>query len=162
MKKVCFFLLAICLIGAACKEKEEKEKKEQTVEPQEPCYCIMDTLKGEWSWFKSSFGGYVYGETDNEYTSIIKILSSNKDGSMNYEVIVADTLFYKNSFRIQQGEHQWEWGYRRVNIKLPHYFNYHEYWSFCFGGPPENPDKDIMVFSWPGSMGGGIYYQKIK
>ena len=154
MKKIFFFLLVICLTGAACKENEEKE---QTIKPQEPCYCIMDTLKGEWSWVRTGSG---WGGGPNDYTSIVKILSSNEDGSINYEVIVADTLFYKNSFRIQQSDNFW--GYREINIKLPHSYFHKGNWPFRFEGSLENPDKEILVFSIPAYDAPSFYYQKTR
>lgn len=163
MKKIYFFLLAMCLIAAACKDEE----KEQTFKSQEPCHCIMDTLKGEWKWVKTH---YDWGITaGNECTSIIKILSSNEDGSMNYEVFVDSTLFYKNSFRIQQSQWARDRGLREANIKLPHFtFDPHSNWYISFGGTSENPDKETLVFwdggyweSWSG-ISGFYYYKKIK
>jgi len=80
-----------------------------------PCHCIMDTLKGEWIWIKKH-GGIGGNTWDNGFKSIVRILSQNKDASLNYEVIVEDTLFYKGNFQIQEEQ----WNRRTANIKLPH------------------------------------------
>ena len=84
-----------------------------------PCDCIMDTLRGEWSWWATLRGGAVGGAEDNEFISVIKILRQNEDESINYEVFAADTLFYKGSFQLHPA---WSWlpALGVANIKLPH------------------------------------------
>jgi hypothetical protein len=85
----------------------------------EPCGCIMDTLKGEWSWFMTLRGGFVGGSEGNGFKSIIKILNQNEDGSINYEVFVVDTLFHLGSFIFEPA-----WSSLPslgvASIKLPH------------------------------------------
>ena len=80
-----------------------------------PCHCVMDTLKGEWNWVKKH-GGIGGNTWDNGFKSIVRILNQNEDYSINYEVIVEDTLFYKGNFQIQEDQ----WNRRTANIKLPH------------------------------------------
>ena len=76
---------------------------------QELCHCIMDTLKGEWSWVEE--GNMHVGCNDiDHFKSIIKILSQNEDNSINYEIFVEDTLFSRGSFLFQ----------KKVDIILPH------------------------------------------
>jgi len=96
------------------------------------CYCIMDTLKGEWSWFKTSINGH---GVPNQFKSVVKILNQNEDETVNYEVFVADTLFHTGSFQIQEGTAV----YRRCNIKLPHEGVYANrlLWWFRFLGNEE-------------------------
>ena len=92
-------------------------------EPQDPevlCNCIMDTLKGEWSWWLTLRGGVVGGFEDPKFKSIVRILSQNEDESINYEVFVADTLFHKGSSLFQP---EWSPSFpflRVANIKLPY------------------------------------------
>ena len=88
----------------------------------------MDTLKGEWTWVKAS-GGIAGTTWDNQFTSIVKILSQNEDSSINCEVWVEDTLSYQGSFQFQN---YIEWDgcyapiYKIINIKLPHPFLFRE------------------------------------
>jgi len=82
-----------------------------SVTPPPPCHCIMDTLRGEWSWRKWTTG--FSSNLDNRFESVIKIFSQNADGSINYEVFVEDTLFSKGSFHFLSSFY--------VNIKLPHW-----------------------------------------
>jgi hypothetical protein len=116
--------------------------------PQEPCSCIMDTLKGEWSWIKIACG---YTQpSDNEFKSIIKILSQNEDSSINYEVFVEDTLFSRGSFQIQYNQYS-----EVANIKLPHQC-YSEGWNIWFS------DTSHWRF-WDNVWDGCYYlYQKIE
>jgi len=100
------------------------------IEP--PCNCIMDTLKGEWSWVKWDRGGAAGGVTDNEFKLVIKILSQNNDGAINYEVFVEDTLFYRGDFQIQEDQH----GRNLANIILPHTSNATT-WYIFFHNPLE-------------------------
>jgi len=115
---------------------------------QEPCSCIMDTLKGEWSWIKT-YGGIGGNTTDNEFKSIIKILSQNEDASINYEVWVEDTLYHRGNFQ-----------YLKIiaNIKLPHscYCNENN-WRISF-----NDMLNTWRF-WDECVDGYYYmYQKIE
>jgi len=87
--------------------------------PQEPCHCVMDTLKGEWSWFKTSIGTPYNDAGDNQFKSVIRILSQNEDETINYKVFVADTLFSTGNFQIQEAP-GYIVGSRRSSIKLPH------------------------------------------
>jgi len=142
------------------------------------CNCIMDTLKGEWSWFWSR-GGFVGNFADNRFKSVVKIIDQNKDGTINYEVWVKDTLFidplypsntwydkifvedtllYKGSFEIEY----YPWGKCINNIKLPYrggldsrYHIHFEYWTSI-------PRKEILIFKMLADDGYHYYYQKIK
>ena len=89
-----------------------------------PCNCIMDTLKGEWIWTKE-YGGIGGNTWDNEFKSVIRILSQNEDASINYQVFVEDTLFYEGIFQIQIDQ----WNRKTANIKLPHILWYNDYWE---------------------------------
>ena len=136
---------------------------------EQPCNCILDTLIGDWAWYRT-YGGFAGSSKVNVFKSVIKILSQNADSSINYEVrvrdtlfidalfpniydhsgiFVEDTLFSKGSFQIQEGK----WNYRRVVIKLPHYiFDYYFYFYA----------ENILTF-WDRAMDGYFYYyQKIK
>ena len=134
-----------------------------------PCNCIMDTLKGEWKWYKVKAYPIPSGAT---FQSVLKITDQNSDGSINYEVwvkdtvifriigssiiyneiFVNDTLLYQGSFQIKEGLY----GYREaINIKLPHYLRSGE-WLFSF------TNKANLEF-WNGAIDGYYYYyQKIK
>ena len=115
------------------------------------CSCIMDTLKGDWIWIKR-YGGLFGIAVDNEFKSVIKILSQNEDASINYEVFVEDTLFYIGSFQIQNYD---QWGYANINIKLPHPAA-----EIYFGDMvTEIPSENILCF-WDGFMCPGFYYYK--
>ena len=133
------------------------------------CYCIMDTLKGEWSWIKKH-GGIGGNTWDNEFKSIVKFLNQNEDASINYEVIVEDTLFYSGNFKIQEDQ----WNRRIANIKLPHevwkdiiwhvyFFNILEMeYNEANGQFEHKPSKDTLTF-WNGAMDGYYYiYKKNK
>ena len=125
---------------------------------QERCNCIMDTLKGEWSW-KKRYGGYAGITTDNEFKSIVKIKSQNEDTSINYEVFVEDTLFYKGNFQIQYD--QWNHKYATVTITLPH----HTYggWIMYFEDFEGILEEPFLIFAESGvSDGYEYYYQKIR
>jgi len=119
----------------------------------EPCNCIMDTLNGDWSWYKRE-GGHAGGTVSNNFKSIIRILSQNEDESINYDVLVADTLFYRGSFQIQEGL----WNYKKTDIKLPHIIisppgNKLDYWFFHFFDEKE-------IYFWDGMMDGYFYHYK--
>ena len=94
------------------------EMENSQIKPQELCHCIMDTLKGEWNWIRVEDGK---GNTwDNEFTSIIKILSQNEDKSINYGIFVDDTLFSKGSFQILEVLPVNEFCVKIAYINLPH------------------------------------------
>jgi len=79
---------------------------------------IIDIIKGEWSWIKTTGG--IGGQTsDNEFKSIVRFLSQNEDASINYEVIVEDTLYSNGSFQLYP-HYDLEWYYEIPDIKLPH------------------------------------------
>jgi len=129
-----------------------------------PCDCIMDTLKGEWTWFRE-YGSYV-GNGDNKFKSVIKILSQNADTSIDYEVFAADTLFYKGTFQLQASPVRK--GIFVSDMKLPHwqeleiwgiYFHYGSKYNEVTGRFEDKPTKDTVTL-W----GGGNYYiyKKIK
>ena len=105
----------------------------------ELCHCIMDTLKGDWIWFETSLEGRGGEGSIIPFKSIIKILSQNEDKSVNYQVFVADTLFYAGSFKIQELlPGYFHLDYRRSNIKLPHIdAPIDGYWLFLFLGKEE-------------------------
>ena len=115
-----------------------------------PCNCIMDTLKGEWNWYKT-YGGF-WGETlNNEFKSILKILSQNEDNSINYEVIVEDTLFYQSSFQILKTI-----GKRiETDIILPHDDCENGIWYIFLS----NLSEKTLIF-WDGVIDGYDYYYK--
>jgi len=59
------------------------------------CHCIMDTLKGTWTWFQTTGGMSGPGIfKSNNFKSVIKILGQNADSSINYEVWVKDTVSF--------------------------------------------------------------------
>ena len=103
---------------------------DENAQPEEetPCYCIMDTLKGEWSWTKTQGCWGIYG---NQFKSVLKILSQNEDASINYKVFVEDTLF--SSGRLQyQYEHPFHGFFYSIiltNLTLPHNI-YCQTWEF--------------------------------
>jgi len=131
--------------------------------PQEPCHCIMDTLKGEWSWYQTYTAKH--GLIENEYKSIIKILSQNEDATVNYKVIVEDTLFHKGSFQIQDSQWVW-WTGRVASIKLPHWtlsLLVDEYWLLYFGDIQTGiPSENTLCLFSGAADADRYYYQKIK
>ena len=143
--------------------------------------AFMDTLKGEWSWFKT-YGGIGGRSGDNRYKSVIKILGQNEDGSINYEVwlkdtlfvepithaydagfhegiFVEDTLFYKGSFQFRQNK--WYIYERSADIELPHWIFPVKEWIIRFGDMRTGGlnSRDILIF-WGGDMDGYFYYYK--
>ena len=143
----------------------EKVKEESTVALeiirlpllQEPCYCIMDTLRGEWSWAKT-YGGIGGNTADNEFKSIIKILSQNEDASMNYEVFVENTIFSNGSFQVQYSQF---YGERTVNINLPHWGSSlitDENWIICFKDRLTAMSSKDTLCLWDGKIDGYCYY----
>ena len=122
----------------------------------EMCNCIMDTLRGEWSWVKKS-GGFTGHITDNEFKSIIKILRQNEDGSINYEVFVEDTLFYRGNFHILY--HQY---YRKADLILPHEIPLSVSWYFSFKNEWGVSGNDTWKFWFAEADGYEYCYQKIN
>ncbi|MDL2297328.1 Ig-like domain-containing protein [Bacteroidales bacterium OttesenSCG-928-B11] len=130
-----------------------------------PCNCIMDSLRGEWKWFKKE-GGWRGRITDNDFNSTVKVMSQNEDGAINCEVIVDDTLFYAGSFQLK---HTPYYANRRTaDIKLPHNIIYsggqailwHNDWMLSFEDDfMEQPDDEILCF-WDGVIDGYFYYYK--
>ena len=122
-----------------------------------PCHCIMDTLKGEWSWIKK-YGGFHGNTTDNDFKSIVKILSQNDDASVNYEVFVEDTLFYKGTFQMQVDS----WNKITTNIKLPHWGHpLIEDWIIYLGDMLSMiPSENTLCFRLDGITDDYIYYYR--
>jgi hypothetical protein len=156
LKEVMFVFVAFLLtIGfTACKNDENKPPESGLIKETTP---MFDSLKGEWSWFITYYG---YGvKKDNEFTSIVKILSQNKDSSINYEVIVEDTLFSKGNFKLQRTNELIPY-YDFANIKLP-YDEYHpfykvEEWAVFF---IDLEEKNILTF-WDGVFDGYFYHYR--
>jgi len=136
--------------------------------PEEPCNCIMDTLKGDWIWFKKH-GGIIDNTWVNEFKSVIRILSQNEDGSINYQIFVADTLFSSGSFELTSMS--WSGWKITTNIKFPHWFwvedeilYFYESWAFYFDYPfyynnvgNLTKDKNTLIF-WDTCYDGYFYY----
>lgn len=124
--------------------------------------CIMDTLKGEWSWIKTYTPKH--GIIDNEFKSILKVFNQNENASINYEVLVGDTIYYSGSFQYQYG--LLDDRIDNVNIKLPHWtpsLVVDENWFVYFGDMlTERSSNDTLTF-WDGTMDGYFYYyEKIR
>ena len=134
------------------------EMEKNQIKPQEPCHCIMDTLKGEWSWIKTYTAKH--GIIDNKFKSIFKVFSQNEDLSINYEVIVEDTLYSKGNFQLQYSQ----WFNEITNIKLPHWLSsslLDEKWFIYFGDILIRIENTLCF--WEGDNDGYMYfYQKIK
>ena len=144
--------------------KERINKLEEQVQELKdiiiPCNCIMDTLRGEWSWEKTL--AHWWGYIDNDFKSILKILNQNEDGSINYEVFVEDTLYYKDSFQYQYIPFN-EYAIIITNLELPH----HDYlpflgWTIFFIDINMEPNKNILRFWMPGFEAPNYFYFKIK
>jgi len=118
-----------------------------------PCYCIADELRGNWSWVEK-YGGFIGGTWPNSFKSVLKIFSRNEDASINYAVFVEDTLLIKDSFQISNSQQ-----YTTANIKLPHPGNLNiGYWVFYF-----HPYYVGDVVFWDNAMDGYEYrYRKIR
>jgi len=135
-------------------EKQVKELKDIVMPP---CNCIMDTLKGEWSWTRR-MGGFFGEISDNEYISIIRILNQNEDASINYEVYVEDELYHSGNFQIQ---------YHPIhpliifteNLKLPHFDWWDWDWQIYFGHWSAGYMEGTLTF-WDGTWCGYYYYYK--
>ncbi|MDR0437335.1 MAG: BACON domain-containing protein [Bacteroidales bacterium] len=115
------------------------------------CYCIMDTLKGEWIWNNEQ--GYYWG--NDEFKSIIKIFNQNEDGSANYEVFVEDTLFYRGSFQAQDIPWDGRDRYLITNIQLPHAPTT---WAIHIPAVLEN--NAILFWDWNTTSHMRYYYER--
>jgi len=150
---LCLGVLSLCLVVGSC-DKLQRLRVDELAEAckNEPCNCFMDTLKGEWSWFKVQ-GGFAGTTANNEFKSIVKIIGQNGNSSINYKVFVEDTLFSNGSSPIQYPN--WMWGEKAADIKLP-YLNSSNTWGiFSFG-------KDTLYF-WDCMMDGYFYfYERVK
>ena len=127
----------------------------RNLQPSHLCHCIMDTLQGEWSWYKTY--GWPIISQDNEFKSIVKFLSQNEDTSINYEVIVEDTVFYKGSFQMTANSSR--------DLKLPHNkFGPVSTWVLFFGEARIGgmPGKDTITFKEGRTEGLSYFYQKIR
>ena len=165
--KITLALAFVIMISFTCCDNSSEMPQQEHIEP---CHCILDTLIGQWSWFRT-YGGFSGNTTDNEFKLIIKMLNQNEDASINYEVFVSDTLYDKGNFQIQKDQ----WDRRSVNIKLPHelrkddsiwfiyFFNVLEMEFNDTSGQFEyKPSKDNLTF-WDGNMDGYNYiYKKIN
>lgn len=162
-KKLYLFgvLTILAFMMSSCDEDKSLEGDKNTMEQ---CNCIMDTLKGEWSWVKTH-GGMGGNIIDNEFKSTLKILSQNENSSINYQVFVDDTLFYEGSFQIHNNELS-----RYAHIKLPHN-NVMGDWMFTFrdwnieyiDGAFVNRITEDVLCLFDGAVGGyQYYYKKIK
>ena len=187
VKNTVLYAVIFSLFAFANCDKPNGENEQHPITPFDSCHCIMDTLIGEWSWFKT-FGGFEGKTANNRFKSIIKILSQNEDGSVNYEIWVMDTLFsasityagenghnhgifventlfYRGNFQIKENQ----WNERTANIKLPHDFWLDEDGILCFETDiwifrfqTTGQSKNILVFIDNSVDGYDYYYQKIK
>ena len=142
------FILLFCI---SC-----DSKKEQLIPPV-PCACIIDTLIGEWRWAKT-YTGFMGTIVDNEFESIVKIISQNEDTSVNYESYAADTLFAKSIFT--WNTHQW--GGIKPNIMLPHFRTEAESWLLRMEGTNGKSSVDTLCFLTDSDDCYMYYYQKVK
>jgi len=148
-------IITSCLLACNDQKPQPNGNENNPIKPQEPCLCIMDTLKGEWNWIKTYTAKH--GIIDNEFKSILKVFSQNEDSSINYEAIVEDTLFYKGSFQLQYDQ----WNNNITNIELPHY-NLGRNWLILFMDIEGKPSKDTLCFFSGNPDDYMYYYQKIK
>jgi len=139
----------------------EKSSNNPQPEPNYNYNGIMDTLKDDWTWVKTYTPKH--GIIDNEFKSILKVLSQSEDSSINYEVFVEDTLFHKSNFQLQQVK--WYQNGNVANIKFPHYLpeGGDLNWAIFVGNMLTlKPSKDTLTF-WDGAVDGYIYfYKRIK
>jgi len=189
-KTVKHTVLALCLglisvLATTSCDKLQRLRVDELIEviSNLPCDCIMDTLKGEWEWYRT-YGGMGGGTWNNGFKSVVKILGQNNDGSINYEVWVRDTvpfflpdgnlyygifaedtLFSQGSLQIQYDPF---WDNRCIIIELPHY-NPNPFepntWRMYFNDIPwlgGNPSKDTLVFGHKAADGYYYFYKRIK
>jgi len=168
---LCAIMLSLCLVVVGCEKPDtppinngggnntiSNGNGNDTIPPIEnPCDCIMDTLKGEWSWIWTYGFGREAG--NNTFKSVVKILSQNEDSSINYEVFVEDTLFYRGNFQYQYFDYELRG--IRTNIILPHHS--HE-WAIYLGDVVGKPiGKNTLGFVYYGAVDVFLYhYEKIK
>ena len=125
--------------------------------PKDTLLTLIDSLIGEWNWFKV-YGGIGGGTWENYFKSTIKILSQNEDASINYEVFADDTLFHEGSFQV--------WYEPQIggvaNIKLP-FLPSEQKWWICFRNfPTQETNEDFLTFSMLAIDGYSFVYEKIK
>jgi len=161
---VFFIVIPSLLLLSSCNEEniwtgrasynDYVKPKDTLIEKTTP---MFDSLKGEWNWFYTSWGHGNKG--DNTFTTKITFLSQNKDSSINYEIIVEDTLFSKCSFKIPPTKTS---GYYRVFINLPlknPWQKENNLWGLLLSHIEEH--NDILIF-WDYSFDGFFhYYQRI-
>jgi hypothetical protein len=156
--KIKLFLIAALVAVLAFTSCSEDNPVNENPKP-EPNYNynnIMDTLKGEWIWMKTT-GGFAGVFEDPEFKSVLKIISQNQDSSINYEVYIADTLFAKSKF-ILKLDSVYCPDLRENDIILPHYET--DRLLFLNDYPVEN---DINIaFTVCGADFFNYHYSKIK
>jgi hypothetical protein len=146
-----FILPALLLVFTGCSNNSDSIDSNEN----QPCHCIMDTLKGEWSWIKT-YGSFFGKTTENEFKSTLRVYSQNEDASINYEIFSDDTLFYEGSFQIQENQ----WNREIVTINLPH--NTYGDWIMYFENLEGTLEEPFLVF-WDSAADGYMYYyQKIR
>jgi hypothetical protein len=118
---------------------------------------IIDIIKGEWSWIKTigGIGGFTF---DNEFKSIVRFLSQNEDSSINYEVVVEDTLFSHGSFQLFPHTYS-EWYYNIPDIELPHETWMNWDWVLIL---TEIPGNNTLLFGDGAIDGYYYYYEKLN
>ncbi|MDR1122167.1 MAG: hypothetical protein LBM08_14835 [Dysgonamonadaceae bacterium] len=131
--------------------QNEDSAKEETL-----CNCVMDTLQGKWTWVKT-YGGFHGTLSDNEFKSVLKITGQNEDRTINYESYVADTLFYKGTFKFEQT--QWT----NIVIQLPHWIaDKNDRWNLLFRNEQDKATNDTVCFYSGNPDDYMFYYKKIK
>ena len=132
----------------------------------EQCNCIMDILKGEWSW-KFRHGGFFGNSIVNEFKSVIKFISQNNDSTINYEIFVEDSLSYQGNFQIQEDQ----FNKKTAKIILPHEHWGDNTWHLLFydildqeynnetGQFEYKPSNEDLIF-WDGAEDGYMYHYK--
>jgi hypothetical protein len=128
----------------------------QEIPPAIICNCVMDTLQGQWIWIKTYDGSH--GTlSDNEFKSVLKITGQNEDRTINYESHVADTLFYKGTFKFEQT--QWT----NIVIQLPHWTaDKDNRWNLLFHNEQYKATKDTVCFYSGNPDDYMFYYKKIE
>ena len=96
--KILITIALLCFIGfSSC---DDGDNPGSGGNPSELQTQLFDFLKGDWGYVKF-VGGFVGEYTWDSATTTIKFLSQNDDTTINYEVIVEDTLFYKGKLSYQ-------------------------------------------------------------
>jgi len=96
---------------------------------------------------------------DNDFASVVKILSQNKDSSINYEVVVEDTLFAKGNFKVPTEKDSYS-GYYLVMIKLPHDEFKNDLWGLRFVEFEET--KSLLFYVYGPISAPSYLYNKIE